>query len=318
MKQLLGQRLVPVPGARRISSLPPAAPGMMTMLNRTLGHSRLLVMLNVTVGILLLFAVLFFLRDIVTSIDTKGGNPGYSPRVGTQLQGRRSLQDYDVILRNQPFGFPAGQLQSLASTVKTTPPPSDLKLIGTIVGSPAYSYAIVAAKDGKQEMFKRDESVFGTGKLATVELYKVFIGQDDQLTEITMADVSMINAPPPTPERRGSAQFARTVGEGSYVIEQQTLQRVLDNSNRIMTDARLSPHIVDNKQEGFVLKQIKKNGLYDSLGLKTGDVLLGINNYNIMNPMNVLQAFTALGGMDRIQLYIIRGGEKMTLTYQII
>ncbi len=72
--------------------------------------------------------------------------------------------------------------------------------------------------------------------------------------------------------------------EGSYVIEQKALQQILDNSNRIMTEARLSPHIVGNKQEGFVLKQIKKNGLYDSLGLKAGDVLLGINNYNIMSP----------------------------------
>ena len=149
-----------------------------------------------------------------------------------------------------------------------------MKLIGTIVGSPAYSYAIVAAKDGKQEMFKRDESVFGTGVLATIELYKVFISQSNQLTEISMADVSMINAPPPTPEGPGSPQFVRTVGEGSYVIEQKALQQILDNSNRIMTDARLSPHIVDNKQEGFVLKQIKKNGLYDSLGLKVSTVFL--------------------------------------------
>jgi hypothetical protein len=36
----------------------------------------------------------------------------------------------------------------------------------------------------------------------TIELYKVFISQSNQLTEISMADVSMINAPP---LRRGRA-----------------------------------------------------------------------------------------------------------------
>jgi len=318
MKQLFRQRLVSVPDAQRTRGIHPAVSGIKTTLVRIFGHSRLLVILNVIVVVLLLFAILFFLRDIITSVDKKGVTSNVAPRVGTQLGERKSLQAYDIILRNQPFGFPAGQLKSLASTVKKAPPPSDLKLIGTIVGSPAYSYAIVAAKDGKQEMFKRGESVFGTGVLATIELYKVFISQSNQLTEISMADVSMINAPPPTPEGRGSPQFVRTVGEGSYVIEQKALQQILDNPNQIMTDAWLTPHIVGNKQEGFVLKKIKKNGLHDSLGLKIGDVLLRINNYNISNPVNALQAFTALRGMDRIQLYIIRGGEKMTMTYQII
>jgi general secretion pathway protein C len=123
--------------------------------------------------------------------------------------------------------------------------------------------------------------------------------------------------PPPPPDGAGSPPFVKTIGKGVYVIDQKALQQVLDNPNQIMTDAWLSPHIVDNKQEGFVLKQIKKNGLYDSLGLKNGDVLLRINDYSIANPVNTLQAFTALRGMDRIQLDIIRDGAKTTMTYQI-
>lgn len=288
------------------------------MLDRISGHSRLLAILNATMGALLLIAILFFLRDIITSVDKKGVKPAYPPHVETQRQERRSFQAYDIILRNNPFGFPAGELKSLASAVDKTDPPSDLKLIGTIFGSPAYSYAIFAAKDGKQEMFKRGESVFGTGVLAKVERDKVFIRQNNQLTEISMADVFMINEPArPPPDGPGSPQFIKTIGKGVYVIDQKALQQVLDNPNQIMTEALLSPHIVGNKQEGFVLKQIKKNGLYDGLGLKNGDVLLRINNYNIANPVNTLQAFTALRGMDRIQLDIIRDGAKTTMTYQI-
>lgn len=290
---------------------------MMLMIDRISGHSRLLAILNATLGALLLIAILFFLRDIITSVDKKGVKPAYSPHVETQRQERRSFQAYDIILRNNPFGFPAGQLKSLASAVDKTPPPSDLKLIGTIAGSLAYSYAIFAAKDGKQEMFKRGESVFGAGVLAKVEPDKVFIRQNNQLTEIPMADVFMINEPGPSPDGAGSPQFVKTIEKGEYVIDQKALQQALDNPNQIMTDARLFPHIVDNKQEGFVLREIKKNGLYDSLGLKNGDVLLRINNYNIANPENALQAFTALRGMDRVQLDIIRDGAKTTMTYQI-
>ena len=165
------------------------------MLDRISGHSRLLAILNATMGALLLIAILFFLRDIITSVDKKGVKPAYSPHVETQRQERRSFQAYDIILRNNPFGFPAGQLKSLASAVDKTSPPSDLKLIGTIAGSLAYSYAIFAAKDGKQEIFRKGESVFGAGVLAKVERDKVFIRQNNQLTEISMADVFMINDP---------------------------------------------------------------------------------------------------------------------------
>ena len=157
---------------------------MMPILDRITVHSKLLVIPNATMGVLLLIAILFFLRDIVTSVDKKGVKPAYSHHVETQRQERRGFQTYDIILRNNPFGFPAGQLKLLASAaVEKTPPPSDLQLIGTIAGPLAYSYAIFAAKDGKQEMFKRGESVFGAGVLAKVEPYKVFIRQNNRLTE---------------------------------------------------------------------------------------------------------------------------------------
>ena len=288
---------------------------MMPMPDRISGHSRSLAILNATMGAVLLIAILFFLRDIIISVDKKGVKPSYSPHVETQRQERRSFQAYEIILRNNPFGFPAGQLKSLTSAVDKTLLPSDFELIATVAGSPAYSYAIFAAKDGKQEMFKIGESVFGAGVLAKVEPHKVFIRQNNQLAEISMADMFMITAPPP--DGPGSPQFVETIGEGEYVIDQKAFQQLLDNPNHIMTDAWLTPHIVGNKQEGFVLKKIKKNGLHDSLGLKNGDILLRINNYNIANPENALQAFTALRGMDRVQFDIIRDGAKTTMTYQI-
>ena len=46
--------------------------------------------------------------------------------------------------------------------------PSDLKLIGMISGRPIHGYAIIADKDGKQVMFRTDESVFDVGKLRRV------------------------------------------------------------------------------------------------------------------------------------------------------
>jgi len=44
---------------------------------------------------------------------------------------------------------------------------------------------------------------------------------------------------------------------------------------------------------------------------------LRINEYDISNPERALQAFTALKGMERVQVDLIRSGSRMTMTYQI-
>jgi general secretion pathway protein C len=91
----------------------------------------------------------------------------------------------------------------------------------------------------------------------------------------------------------------------------------LDNPAQIMTDAKLIPNMVKGKPDGFILQEIRKNGVYDNLGMKNGDTLLRINGSNISNPENALQTFMALKGMDKVQLDIIRDGNRMTLNYQI-
>jgi general secretion pathway protein C len=95
------------------------------------------------------------------------------------------------------------------------------------------------------------------------------------------------------------------------------VRKAIENPNQIMTEARLLPYVVEGDVQGFVLSEVKSGGLYDSLGLRNGDVLVRVNDYEISTPESALQAFTALKGMDQVQLDVIRHGSAMTLTYQI-
>ncbi|MFA4917202.1 MAG: hypothetical protein WC560_11115 [Syntrophales bacterium] len=194
---------------------------------------------------------------------------------------------------------------------------SDIKLIGTISGGRFHNYAVFTDKDGKQDIFKKGESVFGLGKLNKVDKYKVSIKQEDKLIEIPMTEAIIINDSGISRVNMESSDFAEKIGRGEYIVNQKALLYNLDNPNEIMTDARLVPNITSDGQSCFILKEIKKNGIYGNLGLQNGDVLLRINDYNISTPENALQAFTALRGMDSVNLDILRGDSKMTMTYQI-
>lgn len=77
------------------------------------------------------------------------------------------------------------------------------------------------------------------------------------------------------------------------------------------------PNIKNGVQEGFSISEVRPGGLYESLGLRNGDILLRINNLEISKPEVAIQAMSALRGMNTVNLDIIRNSSKLTMSYQI-
>jgi len=284
----------------------------------SLGHSlknpKLILFMNIFIGLLLIIAILYFIRDVV-SVSLSSEEKVIKPDKKAEKVVKYTLQDYAPILKNNPFGFPGGEIKPLSSTSGQSLSRSDVSLVGTVSGPKSLSYAIFMDKTGQQDVFRIGDSVFGIGTLKKVEKDRVFVNINGKDTDIPLADITLIK------EVRGtgtlSSGFASKTGESSYVVDQRRVRKAIENPNEIMTHARLMPNIVDGKQEGFVLSEVKAGGIYQSLGLQNSDILLRINEYTISSPEAALQTFTALKGMDRVQLDIIRNGAKMTMTYQI-
>jgi general secretion pathway protein C len=282
-----------------------------------LKHKRIITAVNIMLVLLLAGAILFLIRDIVSvAIPIKEKNS----RAMTKSKDApgRNLQDYAAILANNPFGFAAGELKALTGAAGPSVSRTDIILVGTVSGRRDISYAIFADKAGQQDVFRVGEQVFGLGRLSKVERARVFLNSNGKETEIKLKDITDIReVKPPEGQAPSSASFGRRVGESTYQIDQQRVQQAIEKPDQIMTDARFVPNIVDGKQQGFILREVKPAGIYSSLGLQNGDILLRINEFNISNPETALQAFTALRGLDRAQLDVIRNGSKMTMTYQI-
>lgn len=286
--------------------------------SRLVRDKRAITAANGFIIVLTAIVAMFLIRDIVSTVllsRTKAVKieSKYHPAI------RHNLQDYAPILKSNPFGFQGGELTNLTSAAGPAAPsisPTDLIVLGTIAGRSDLSYAIIADKTGQQEVYKIGDNVLGFGKLAKVDKDKVVINSGGRNIDIPILDISVTEeVKAGGPGQPGG--LGRKTGESSYVIDKARLQQAIDKPERIMTDARFLPNIVNGKQEGFVLKEVKPGGIYNNLGLQSGDVLLRINESNISNPEAALQALTALRGIDRVQLDIIRNDAKMTMTYQI-
>lgn len=290
------------------------------MLNHgLLRNIRLLTAINMILSVFLVLSLLLLMRDILSPEFNPSKDSGqFKTRVNPSVV-ERSLKDLEPVLKNNPFGFTGGELRPIIETEDSSS--FEMRLVGTVSGG--LNYAIFLTKDAKQEVFKRGERIFNSGILERVYKDKVIIYTGGRKREIPLSDILTIentNAETPklgSTKEHGATSLVRSSGSNTFIVNQEGILHALENPSQLMTDARLQPNYVNGRQEGFMLREVRNGGIYQSLGLQNGDVLLRINNYDITNPEIALQAFTALRGMDRVDLDIIRNGTRMTLNYQI-
>ncbi|MEE9524705.1 MAG: type II secretion system protein N [Thermodesulfovibrionales bacterium] len=283
-----------------------------------------LILFNSILLAIILILSLMVMRDMFAM---SGGTDVFDTNVQEKDVRSKSIvrfDDYAVILKNNPFGFDAGQLSALSSHVaikNNVPVNVNYKLIGTIATGGDDSFAIFLQSDGKQVIYRVKESIPGLGVLDEVERDKIFIRGSDGLKELDLIEIkgngkSGVKADTGS-RKAGKRKFVRKKGDGSYILNAKMVEESISNPQRLMTDARLFPRYKDGKQDGFVLKEVRKGGIYDSLGLKDGDILLRVNEYDITNPESALQAFTALSGVEKLRLDIIRNNVTISKTYHI-
>ncbi len=285
-------------------------------------NKKFIVSLNVLLGIILVMSILFLVRDVISSHFEKKSSLKKDASASSgvaAMQRKMQFLEYAPLMKNNPFGISEGEIKLLTSSAPSNAQTMNLILIGTVAGPKELSYAVFKDAEGIQEVFRVGDNIYGMGRLYSVKKDRALIRQGEKITEIPIEDivkVKEVKAQAPATGASSSA-FARRTGRGSYIVDQARLQQMIANPGRMMTDARLRPNTADGRQEGFALSEVKPDGIYQSLGLQDGDVLLRINEYDISNPERALQAFTALKGLDRVQIDLIRSGSRMTMTYQI-
>ena len=233
---------------------------------------------------------------------------------------------YAPILMNGLFGKatqgPLTQVTNAPAAVQAAPvtAPSELMLLGTVVGSFRETFALVRHTTKQEErVFRLGDLVFDAGRLAEVGKERAFIVINNKKVELLtpMTPPSSPSAGQPAEGTAGKVTAVTSTGAGSYVIDQRALNASLDNPAQAMGDARLLPSQKDGKVEGFKATEVKPNGVFSMIGIKNGDVLLRLNDFPMDSPDKALQSFIALKGQNRLKLDIIRDGQPQTFNYDI-
>jgi general secretion pathway protein C len=274
--------------------------------------------LNLALAVLLAAGVLLTARDIISlAAGVRDEMPETRGKAIAKHKVLPPLADYASVVKENVFGFPAAELRDLSSSASEPEPPSSAILIGTVTGGLNYAILLMGSRE---EVFRAGDEIPGLGRLKSVSRDFITVTGQASQRKLQLADIAKIkevlgqNASAPLAQR---PPMVREASKSSYIVDKGAVADAIENPTKILTHARMLPNLVDGVQEGFVLSEVKPGGVFHELGLRNGDVLLRINRFEISGPDAALRAFTALRGLDRVELDVIRGGNRQTLTYLI-
>lgn len=291
------------------------------MLDFSLKYFRFI---NYSLAVFILITSLLLTRNIVNiSFSEKGAGSAGSEIKSTGIDPETNIMHYSIILERNPFGSPMKMepIAGLRTAGIQYGPLSDLVLSGTAVGPEKLSYAIAMDKKsnvGRHEIFTYGDNVFNYGILTKIKRSSIELTRDNITYRIPVKDLGSNISPNKVKSISGTqSSIARKLSEGKYLLDGRKVRQSLENPEKILTDARLLPNFLNGKQQGFKISEVINGGLYHSLGLMNGDILLRINGLAISNPEVAIQAMSALRGMNSINLDIIRNNNKTSMNYQI-
>jgi general secretion pathway protein C len=285
-------------------------------------------LINYITAVFILIAFLLVAREIINiSLSVKKPVSSFSPNQDETVQqnNKKNIMHYSPILEKNPFGPPMKLHPIVIAKQQEVQyqSPSALVLVGTAVGPAHLSYAIFEdtgqSPPKGHEVFAWGENVYDYGILKKIERSSVELENASSAFTIELEEdkVGAVQTQHTQSSSNGQTSFARQVGEKEYILDSRKVQKSLENPEKMLTDARLLPNIRDGKHEGFKISEVIPGGMYHSLGLRNGDILLMINGLEISNPEVAIKAMSALQGMNSVNLDIIRSGKNMSMNYKM-
>jgi general secretion pathway protein C len=107
----------------------------------------------------------------------------------------------------------------------------------------------------------------------------------------------------------------RKVSDTSYEVERGMIDQLISNPTSIK-GARMRPYQKNGEMKGFQMFAVRKDSLFNAIGLKSGDAITSINGYDLSSPDKVLEAYAKVKDLDKVALNVVRRGKDVTFTYQ--
>jgi general secretion pathway protein C len=232
------------------------------------------------------------------------------PPAETSTPAARPPSDYQAIasrnlFRTRAISQPATKKAAIENLAETK---LDLRLWGTVTANAGRAVAVIQAAGRRtpQKLYHVGDQV-EAATVVRILREKVVLNVDGRNEVLALQKLNRSNrGPAPSkPASRPKAVHRRT-------IRRKTIDTAMANLSKLVTQARVRPHA-----KGLIIDHIKPNSLFRRLGLRNGDILVGIEGQPIRTVDEALVFYDRLQNADRLSVDLLRRGRVREMQFRI-
>ena len=85
----------------------------------------------------------------------------------------------------------------------------------------------------------------------------------------------------------------------NITIKRSQIDTALQDVNTLMKQVRIQPHFQNGKPDGLRLTGVRPNSIFYNMGLKSGDIIIGVDGKNIESVDDALNFIKACNRLPR-------------------
>lgn len=110
---------------------------------------------------------------------------------------------------------------------------------------------------------------------------------------------------------------ARSGAEIRVRVPAAAMKAVLENVSSLAAEVSVTPAVKDQKPDGFAIFEMREGGIAPALGFEQGDVIHAVNGLPFRTSDEILAVYDKVGGADRIEFDVSRGGQPLKLVVEV-
>lgn len=239
---------------------------------------------------------------------------------------RHPLSYYKAVIERNLFNTKIKTGQQPKLNIETLKPTDlKLKLFGTVTGDKNKAYAVIEeTKKRRQNLYRVGDTIQNASiKMILREKVVLRVNGKDEILEIeeVLSGSRDSGRPSSIANRRSQKRrpFKRssTANSQNITLDRSKIESAVKNINDLMKNVRIQPHFTDGQPDGFRLTGVRPNSFFSNMGLKSGDVITGVDGKKIESVDDAFMLYQGLQSSSNIQLQLKRKGQQKNINYKI-
>ncbi len=223
----------------------------------------------------------------------------------------RNLFKTDVQVAAEPAAAKPVDVEALEPTKL------NLKLWGTVASPGGRAFAVIEDVKNRRQRLIRENDQIEDATVKKILRGKVILAVKGHDEVLEMEKIG-------TGSRRGGRPPSRMEGGGGEAppeervrVQQSEIESAVKNVNQLMKQVRIRPHFTNGKADGLRLTGIRSGSIFSRMGLRSGDILVGVDGERIQSVDDALKFYKSLKSASNVKLTVKRGGREKTIDYQV-